>query len=47
MERAKMEIDPPKDRLNIVFLTLVLHGIGTLTPWNMFITAKSVSIGLN
>uniref|UniRef100_A0A336MBT2 CSON014882 protein n=1 Tax=Culicoides sonorensis TaxID=179676 RepID=A0A336MBT2_CULSO len=41
MERAKMEIDPPKDRLNIVFLTLVLHGIGTLTPWNMFITAKA------
>jgi len=40
MERAKMAVDPPRDRFNIVFLTLVLHGIGTLTPWNMFITAK-------
>lgn len=42
MERAKMEIDPPRDRMNLIFLTLVLHGIGTLMPWNMFITAKDV-----
>lgn len=41
MERANMEINPPYDRLSLVFLTMVLHGIGTLTPWNMFITAKS------
>lgn len=32
---------PPIDRLNLVFLIFMLHGIGTLTPWNMFITAKS------
>lgn len=30
-------------RLNLVYLTLLLHGIGTLMPWNMFITAKDVS----
>ncbi|XP_055678225.1 equilibrative nucleoside transporter 1 isoform X2 [Lutzomyia longipalpis] len=41
MERATMEINPPNDRCYLVFLTLVLHGIGTLMPWNMFITAKS------
>lgn len=35
-----METDPPKDRYKLIFLVLVLHGIGTLTPWNMFITAK-------
>jgi equilibrative nucleoside transporter 1/2/3 len=43
MERAKMETNPPKDRLNLIFLVLVLHGIGTLMPWNMFINAKVVS----
>lgn len=43
MERAKLEINPPRDRLNIVYLILLLHGVGTLMPWNMFITAKSVS----
>jgi len=43
MERAKMEISPPRDKHNILFFILILHGIGTLTPWNMFITAKSVS----
>lgn len=44
MERAKMEISPPRDRLNLILFVLVLHGIGTLTPWNMFITAKAVRI---
>jgi len=29
-----------------VYLILVLHGIGILMPWNMFINAKSVSINL-
>lgn len=33
-------MDPPPDRLNLVFFTFILHGIGTLMPWNMFITAK-------
>lgn len=43
MERAKMEISPPRDRWNLIFMILLLHGIGTLMPWNMFITAKSVN----
>ncbi|XP_077286740.1 equilibrative nucleoside transporter 2 [Arctopsyche grandis] len=41
METAALEVDPPTDRRNLVYLTLLLHGIGTLTPWNMFITAKA------
>ncbi|EDW37152.1 GL25678 [Drosophila persimilis] len=32
---------PPKDRYKIVFFIFMLHGLGTLMPWNMFITAKS------
>ncbi|KAG8201380.1 hypothetical protein JTE90_016855 [Oedothorax gibbosus] len=32
---------PVTDRFNLVFLILMLHGVGTLMPWNMFITAKS------
>lgn len=44
MERAKMEINPPYDKYNLIFMTLLLHGVGTLMPWNMFITAKSVRI---
>jgi len=35
----------PKDRLNLIYLTLILHGIGTLMPWNMFITAKELKRG--
>ncbi|KAG7200699.1 hypothetical protein KM043_001250 [Ampulex compressa] len=41
MAQADLELNPPKDRLNIVFCILVLHGIGALMPWNMFITAKN------
>lgn len=41
LEDAQLEINPPKDRFNIVFLILMLHGIGILLPWNMFINAKS------
>lgn len=47
MSHLKIFAEPkskaPVDRWNIVFFTLVLHGIGTLTPWNMFITAKQVN----
>ncbi|XP_026729029.1 equilibrative nucleoside transporter 1-like isoform X1 [Trichoplusia ni] len=35
-----MDLAPPKDKWNLIFLTLLLHGLGTLTAWNMFITAK-------
>lgn len=34
-----MDLVPPRDRWNLIYLTLVLHGLGTLTAWNMFITA--------
>lgn len=30
----------PVDKYNIVFIILLLHGIGTLMPWNMFINAE-------
>ncbi|XP_067633497.1 equilibrative nucleoside transporter 1 [Eurosta solidaginis] len=33
-------MEPSKDKWNIVLLIFVIHGIGTLMPWNMFITAK-------
>lgn len=44
MERAKLEINPPSDRYKLIFLILLIHGVGTLTPWNMFINAKEVII---
>lgn len=44
MDTADLETNPPRDRWKLVYLTLVLHGVGTLMPWNMFITAKSYFI---
>nr|XP_031834262.1 NADPH-dependent diflavin oxidoreductase 1 isoform X3 [Nomia melanderi] len=44
MDQADLELNPPKDRLSIVFLIMVLHGVGALMPWNMFITARSYFI---
>lgn len=37
-------MDVPPDRFNIIYFTFLLHGIGVLIPWNMFITATGVSI---
>ena len=31
-------------RFNIVYLIMLIQGVGTLLPWNMFITAHAVSI---
>lgn len=31
----------PTDTFKLVFFIFMLHGLGTLMPWNMFITAKS------
>lgn len=42
MEDASLQLNAPSDRYNLVYLTFLLHGIGVLMPWNMFITAKSV-----
>ncbi|XP_014672914.1 PREDICTED: uncharacterized protein LOC106813316 [Priapulus caudatus] len=30
----------PKDRFNFVYIIMLIHGIGVLMPWNMFITAE-------
>ncbi|XP_063389561.1 equilibrative nucleoside transporter 1 [Cydia fagiglandana] len=35
-----MDLTPPKDRWHLIYITLLIHGLGTLTAWNMFITAK-------
>jgi len=45
MDRLDLEMNPPVDRLNLIYLTLILHGIGTLMPWNMFVTAKELKRG--
>uniref|UniRef100_A0A914WLP1 Equilibrative nucleoside transporter 1 n=1 Tax=Plectus sambesii TaxID=2011161 RepID=A0A914WLP1_9BILA len=37
-EREAKEV-PPVDRYNLVYGIMLLHGIGVLMPWNMFITA--------
>lgn len=29
------------DRYNLVYIILIIHGIGTLMPWNMFINAEN------
>lgn len=34
------ERSEPKDRLNIVYIVFYVLGIGSLLPWNFFITAK-------
>ncbi|KAI1294163.1 Equilibrative nucleoside transporter 1 [Halotydeus destructor] len=31
----------PVDKYNLVFIILLINGVGTLLPWNMFITANS------
>lgn len=41
MEDAHLQLNPPKDKYNIVYLVLLLHGVGVLMPWNMFINAKA------
>ena len=35
-----MSTEVPIDKYNIVYIILLIHGIGTLLPWNMFITAN-------
>lgn len=34
-------VEPKPDRWNLVFIIMMIHGMGTLLPWNMFITAKA------
>ena len=35
--------NPPKDRFFIVYVIVLLFGVATLLPWNIFITATSVT----
>ncbi|KAH8376954.1 hypothetical protein KR093_002346 [Drosophila rubida] len=41
MMRIAATLQTPVDKYKIVFFIFILHGLGTLMPWNMFITAKS------
>lgn len=42
LERVEeLERNEPRDRCNLVYFIMVIHGIGILMPWNMFINAKS------
>ncbi len=34
----------PPDKYKLVYLIMVIHGVGTLMPWNMFINAKDVGL---
>jgi len=40
-EEAEVGLRPPKDKNHWVYLIFVLHGVGVLMAWNMFITAKA------
>lgn len=44
MDDASLQLHTPLDRYHIVYFIFILHGIGTLMPWNMFINANDVSI---
>lgn len=44
MDEASLQLHTPQDRYNLVYFTFLIHGIGVLMPWNMFITATDVSI---
>ncbi|XP_041369044.1 equilibrative nucleoside transporter 1-like [Gigantopelta aegis] len=37
----ELEKNEPPDRWRVVYIIMVIHGVGILMPWNMFITAKS------
>lgn len=40
MDQVDFEVNPPKDRFNIILFIMILHGISALMPWNMFINAQ-------
>ncbi|CAH0555398.1 unnamed protein product [Brassicogethes aeneus] len=40
MDDASLQLNTPPDRYALVYLTFLIHGIGVLMPWNMFINAK-------
>ncbi|XP_023311371.1 equilibrative nucleoside transporter 1 isoform X1 [Anoplophora glabripennis] len=44
MDEASLQLNTPPDKYNLVYLTFLIHGIGVLLPWNMFITANAYFI---
>lgn len=47
MDEASLQLNTPPDKYNLVYMTFLIHGIGVLMPWNMFITAVSVRNQIN
>ncbi|CAH1957618.1 unnamed protein product [Acanthoscelides obtectus] len=45
MDEASLALNQPPDKFKLVYLTFLIHGIGVLMPWNMFITAMDYFIG--
>lgn len=39
-DQIDLDLNPPKDRMKLLYLIMVLHGIGVLMPWNMFLNAN-------
>ncbi|KAJ8961034.1 hypothetical protein NQ317_004369, partial [Molorchus minor] len=44
MDDASLQLNTPPDKYNLVYITFLIHGIGVLMPWNMFITAKNLQL---
>ncbi|RUS75639.1 hypothetical protein EGW08_016593 [Elysia chlorotica] len=38
---SEMQNNPPRDRMHMVYIIMMIHGVAILIPWNMFINAKS------
>ncbi|GFR81510.1 equilibrative nucleoside transporter [Elysia marginata] len=38
---SEMQKNPPRDRMRMVYIIMMIHGIAILIPWNMFINAKA------
>lgn len=41
MKKSLLVAMEPTDRFNIVYFIMLIQGVGTLLPWNMFITAHA------
>ncbi|KAF7992941.1 hypothetical protein HCN44_005722 [Aphidius gifuensis] len=40
LDHNDLDLNPPNDRMKFLYVTMVLHGIGVLMPWNMFLNAN-------
>ncbi|XP_065318730.1 equilibrative nucleoside transporter 3-like [Gordionus sp. m RMFG-2023] len=41
IEASQFDVEEPDDRMYLVYIIMLIHGIGVLIPWNMFINANS------